>query len=508
MQSNYLIETEEKTAHSSFIYQISTGHIIVLWFSGDETVGDNCSIYLTYIKPESNNGLQFSPFYKIISFNGYACQNPIMIEKHTKLYIFYSRRKPEKSYSQHNSEVFRISHEFSVGEENLLNINTQWSQPERIINEPGFFTKSEIITDMDGKCFIPLYTNHNINYLCGAFHSNIDLNNTNQIFRMETLNKTDISSKYTNEEEKQRLCQPHIICDNTGYKCYYRDRWSENIFMNTSFDLHTWSEPTKINLMNNNSGICMVYIEEDKYIGIGNSKLRGYRTPITIFISTDGKYWKNIKDLDMDMTFNELNSSEFSYPYMILDNNNDLLISYTFERKKIKFVKISNKEWNEWFTETNLYYCKNVEAMIHSFLADNKQVDNIYLNLEILNNVGIIDSDIDWDDLKPQIDKLINMNVQDISNYDTLKRVVLFSNNCLKNACISLEYYGYDLVLKFKVSTLYKYQFGYVSCYFFVTKKQIEEYFIKPENLDLHIMSRYYVAYLMLDDNKILNEYF
>ena len=57
------------------------------------------------------------------------------------------------------------------------------------------------------------------------------------------------------------------------------------------------------------------------------------RTPLNLAISKDGEHFSMFRVL-------EDSPGEYSYPAMIVAKNGDLLITYTWNRKRIKFVRI------------------------------------------------------------------------------------------------------------------------------------------------------------------------
>ena len=352
MELNRFIQTQENTAHCSFLYQLQSKYILLLWFSGDETSGDCCKIHFSYVNP-LNNEYNISEPVVIVSKKDFSCQNPVIIEKNNKLILWYSQRKPNiNQYTEEDAHIFRIERPFNSSnpKSDLLNITNHWSEPCNLVIEDGLFCKSGVI---DSKIPIYSWVDHK-NYIYDICMENIS---ESALIKIENTNL--------------ELAQPHIIKDNHGYKCYYRDRLTKYIYMNESTDLEHWTSVQPINLINNDSGICIVYCGNNRYIGIGNTRLRRFRTPITIFISVDGKCWKNVEDIDLDVYLDELSSKseEFSYPYMILDNNNNLIITYTHERKRIKFIKYDKIRWEKWFVEPNINYLENYQSEIDNFLV-------------------------------------------------------------------------------------------------------------------------------------------
>lgn len=74
-----------------------------------------------------------------------------------------------------------------------------------------------------------------------------------------------------------------------------------------------------------------IYIKD--WVGhLMRSKEFGPRTPLTLALSRDGLHWQDVLTL-------EEGTGEFSYP-SIIESNSTLHIVYTWNRKKIKYVKV------------------------------------------------------------------------------------------------------------------------------------------------------------------------
>ena len=93
----------------------------------------------------------------------------------------------------------------------------------------------------------------------------------------------------------------------------------------------TWSPVTTTALPNPNSGIDAVRLRDGRLIMIYNNTTAG-RTPLNLALSATGEHWQNFFDL-------ETNPGEYSYPALIQAQNGDLLITYTWNRTKIRFVR-------------------------------------------------------------------------------------------------------------------------------------------------------------------------
>ena len=98
----------------------------------------------------------------------------------------------------------------------------------------------------------------------------------------------------------------------------------------------TWTDARPIDIVNPNSGIDAVALRDGRVVLIYNNTPKG-RTPLNLAVSTDGEHFRMFQTL-------EDQPGEYSYPAIIQDKNGDLHITYTWNRKRIKYMKVSLSE--------------------------------------------------------------------------------------------------------------------------------------------------------------------
>ncbi len=154
------------------------------------------------------------------------------------------------------------------------------------------------------------------------------------------------------------LIQPAVVMLSDGKLMAYMRSQENNIFVSYSVDLgRTWTKPVPTSLPNNNSGIDLVRLKTGDLLlafnpttaTSGLSKLNegwpetmpigfdvwGPRTPLAIALSKDdGKTWPYWAIL-------EEGPGEFSYPTIVQDINGNVHIAYTYNRKAICHVILS-----------------------------------------------------------------------------------------------------------------------------------------------------------------------
>lgn len=101
----------------------------------------------------------------------------------------------------------------------------------------------------------------------------------------------------------------------------------------------TWCSAYKTELPNNNSGIDVVKMDNGLLVLIYNpvGVNWGKRSPISVAVSTDGGQSFQ-KELDLDT-----GEGEFAYP-AIIAHNNQVFVTYTYQRKSIAFWQIEINE--------------------------------------------------------------------------------------------------------------------------------------------------------------------
>ena len=97
-------------------------------------------------------------------------------------------------------------------------------------------------------------------------------------------------------------------------------------------DGKTWTQARFIAVPNPNSGIDAVGLKDGRVILVFNNSF-DKRTPLCLAVSKDAEHFKIFKTL-------EDAPGEYSYPAIIQAANGDLLVTYTWRRQTIKFVRV------------------------------------------------------------------------------------------------------------------------------------------------------------------------
>jgi len=95
---------------------------------------------------------------------------------------------------------------------------------------------------------------------------------------------------------------------------------------------HTWSAMAATTLPNPNSGIDAVNLRDGRMLLVYNHTERG-RSPLNLATSSDGRSWQAAAVLESE-------PGEYSYPAVICSPDGLAHITYTWKRKKLKYVVV------------------------------------------------------------------------------------------------------------------------------------------------------------------------
>ena len=295
------------SCHASTIVETPKG-ILAAWFGGKFEGDKEVNIYASWLV----NNKWSTPFILADGFMGdstrYACYNPVLfLAPNQELLLFYKIGPNVQGWT---GWMKRSS-----------NYGATWSVPEKlpdgilgpIRNQPYVVGDTLICpssTENTGwKVHFEYTTNNGKSWTRGP-----DLNDANPI--------TGI--------------QPAIL--RHGDQLLQALTRSQNGTVNETWSYDngkTWAPLQQTNLINNNSSIDAITLQDGRHLLVYNHCSAPSRSPLNVAISKDGKNWEPLLVLEKEV------SAEFSYPYVIQTADQKIHITYTWKRKKIKHVVLT-----------------------------------------------------------------------------------------------------------------------------------------------------------------------
>lgn len=139
--------------------------------------------------------------------------------------------------------------------------------------------------------------------------------------------------------QREGIIQPSVVSLGEKHLRFYArstEVIGQVVIADSYDDGLTWTRPRPIAVPNPNSGIDAVALKDGRVVLIYNNTPH-WRYPLNLGISSDGEHFT------MFLTLAD-NPGEFSYPAMVEAANGDLLITYTWNRKSIKYLRLPRAE--------------------------------------------------------------------------------------------------------------------------------------------------------------------
>lgn len=299
--------------HASTIAETNNG-LIAAWFGGTHESHPDVCIYSS-IRSDG----QWSPPKNIADgiINDslrYPCWNPVLYKiPDGPLMLFYKvGPNPEEWWG-----MVKESEDYG----------RTWSEPKRL--PEGFLgpIKNKPVLINDSILISPSSTESKINY---GWRVHFEIS--------KDFGKTWRFVEPISKAEKYDIIQPSILFYEDG-RLQMLARSKNNFIMSSwsSDNGYTWSEPEPTMLPNPNSGTDAVTLKNGLQLVVFNNTKKeegkggGPRTPLNIAISEDGINWGIVHTLE------EI-PGEFSYPAVIQGVDGDIHITYTYNRKTIRYV--------------------------------------------------------------------------------------------------------------------------------------------------------------------------
>lgn len=151
--------------------------------------------------------------------------------------------------------------------------------------------------------------------------------------RSEDGGKTWKSSGPLNDGEKIQAIQPSVLVHPGGLVQMVGRTRQGRIFDIWSKDKgKTWGEMALADVPNPSSGTDAVRLQDGRFLMVYNDSPRE-RTPLNVAISNDGKVWKPVLVLENE-------PGGFAYPAVIQGRDGKVHITYTWNRKRIRYVRL------------------------------------------------------------------------------------------------------------------------------------------------------------------------
>ena len=314
-------EAQTPECHASTVAE-TDGRLVAAWFGGTKEKNKDVGIWVSRKTSEAwttpievINGVQEDG-------TRYPCWNPVLFQpKAGPLMLFYKVGPDPKSW-------WGLVMTSADGGET-------WSTPHMLPKGILGPIKNKPVQLANGDILSPTSTEHD------GWEVQIESSTDN--------GKTWTTSGSLNDGKKIGAIQPTLLTYADGQvQMLCR---TENGFISecwSSDNGATWGAMTAMKLPNPNSGIDAATLADGRQLLVYNPTGGnwGDRVPLTVAISSDGKSWMDVFELESVTDPKTAKDEEYSYPGVIQASDGLVHIVYTWNRKTVKHVVVDTKMIN------------------------------------------------------------------------------------------------------------------------------------------------------------------
>lgn len=342
LKSGHALPGTQANNHASTLVELKNGDILAAWFAGTRESAPDVAIYGARL----HHGVWSAPT-ELARANKVACWNPVLFHTHDgRLWLYYK-------YGTHPS-TWHGARKVSTDE------GRTWSKeedlPEGILgpikDKPLVLPDGTIVSGSsveNGKwnAWIERSTDNGSTWTKFGpitIAPNIDIPNAAAIAAAHEAppapGPDGMHTKlYLPAKQTIGIIQPSVVSLGGHHLRFYarsRSKASRIAIADSTDDGKTWTQARFIDLPNPNSGIDAVRLRDGRIVLVFNNSYNE-RTPLNLAVSADGEHFHIFKTL-------EDGPGQYSYPAIVQAANGDLLITYTWRRETIKFVRLPLSE--------------------------------------------------------------------------------------------------------------------------------------------------------------------
>jgi len=307
------------SAHASTIVELSNGDLLAAWFGGTAEGAPDTAIWAS--RRTANQANHWSAPYVLVREPNIACWNPVLFHSADgKLWLYYKFGP--------NARTWTGARLISTDEA------LTWSKPDHlpagllgpIKDKPLVLPNGTIVSGTSVESY---------SSWAAWIDRSTDNGKTWTKIGPITVASQPQPSKPNQTEQVSGIIQPTIVPLGNKHLRIYARSTSDigRICAADSFDNGlTWTQAHATDLPNPNSGIDAVALRDGRIVLIYNNTTQG-RTPLNLAVSADGEHFKIFATL-------EDQPGEYSYPAIIQGKAGELDMTYTWNRKRIRFATV------------------------------------------------------------------------------------------------------------------------------------------------------------------------
>lgn len=299
-----------KESHASTIVKMPDGNLMSAFFAG--TAEGNADVRIWY---SIHDGENWGEPKQMASDDPVAHWNPVLVNYGDYVRLYY------KVGMEIPNWVTKYTDSYDCGK--------TWTEPKELVagDTSGGRgpVKNKVLVTSDGRIIAPASSEQ------GEWKAFFDISEDGG----KTWTRTDFVVAKDNNGKTVGMIQPTLWEDKDGnIHAMFRTK-SGWIYRSDSTDGgYTWCDAYQTQLMNNNSGIDCVMTDNGWLWLVHTPAGMKVRNRLILSVSKDnGETWEDVTTLEYSVNL----FAEYSYP-AIIEDGNKLYITYTYNRKTIKYA--------------------------------------------------------------------------------------------------------------------------------------------------------------------------
>lgn len=310
------------SAHASTLVELKNGDVLAAWFGGAREGANDVAIWASR---RTAAGTWSAPV-ELVREPGVPCWNPVLFKTHDgRLWMYYKFGPNVRSWT---GARLVSSDEGKT-----------WSKPEHlpagllgpIKDKPLVMPNGNIVSGTSVESYTSWAT-----WIDRSSDNGKTWQKSGPITVPAQFATNEPDNGATPTEHVTGIIQPTVVNLGHGHLRLYA-RSTRDIGRICASDSRdngvTWTDARPIDLPNPNSGIDAVGLADGRVALIFNNTTKG-RSPLNVAISSDGEHFTIFSTL-------EDQPGEFSYPAIIQGKSGKLLMTYTWNRQRIRYAELT-----------------------------------------------------------------------------------------------------------------------------------------------------------------------
>ena len=344
LASGHALPGTQRDNHASTLVELRNGDILAAWFAGTKEGAPDVAIYGARL----HAGTWSAPV-ELARADGVACWNPVLFHTHDgKLWLYYKYGTHPSTWLGARKSSSDEGRTWSAAETLPAGILGPIKDKPLVLPN-GIIVSGSSIEHGTWTAWIERSTDNGATWTHFGpitVPDHLDVPNAAALAAAEQPatpsagSATDTHTKvYPLAARTVGIIQPTVVSLGGRHLRFYARSHTRaaRIAVADSYDSGvTWTQAHFIDLPNPNSGIDAVRLRDARIVLIFNNSYNE-RTPLNLAVSRDGEHFHIFRTL-------EDGPGQYSYPAIIQARNGDLLMTYSWRRETIKFVRLPLRE--------------------------------------------------------------------------------------------------------------------------------------------------------------------